>query len=67
MRAEDVGTEAGQILVDNLSYAGCVDNYLQDQVCIIGKIYRPPEKCIEEFEIFLTIIKCYKIFYNISN
>ena len=30
--AEQVGTDAAQMLVRNLSYGSCVDEHLQDQV-----------------------------------
>ena len=30
--AEDVGRAAAEMLLKNLSYGGCVDEFLQDQV-----------------------------------
>ncbi|CAF4630355.1 unnamed protein product, partial [Rotaria magnacalcarata] len=33
--AYDVGTQAAQDLLDDLSYQACVDRHLQDQVCTI--------------------------------
>ena len=31
-QAEQVGSEAGEELVNNLFHGGCVDDYIQDQV-----------------------------------
>lgn len=39
-KAEDVGRKAGEKLIENLDHAGCVDEYLQDQLIIFMALAR---------------------------